>query len=369
MSAYDTIVVGGGLVGAAVAYGLARQGERVAMLDEGDVALRASRGNFGLVWVQSKGDGMPEYARWTRHSADVWPEFAAELTAETGVSPDYHKPGGVRPCLSEEDLDAQATLIRRMHNVHGASYGAEVLSSAQMREMLPGIGPEVVGGTWSPHDGHASPLYLLRALHAGLKKHGGQYHSDARARAIERDGDGYAVETAAARFRGAKVVLAAGLGNRPLGAMVGLDIPVSPQKGQILVTERSSQLLPMPTHVVRQTEEGSFMMGDSHEDAGFDTFSGSSIMADIARNAVRTFPFLKHLRVVRSWAALRVMSEDGFPIYQQSETHPGVFSVNCHSGVTLAGAHARALAPMIGAGRLEDDLSVFSARRFDAQAH
>lgn len=365
----DTIVVGGGLVGAALAYGLARQGERVTMLDEGDVAHRASRGNFGLVWVQSKGDGMPDYARWTRRSADVWPDFAAELTAETGVSPHYHKPGGIRPCLSEEDLEAQAAMITRMHNIHGAGYGAEVLSRAQMREMLPGIGPDVVGGTWSPHDGHASPLYLLRGLHAGLKKRGGRYHADARARHIERDGDGYAVETAAGRFRGAKVVLAAGLGNRPLGEMVGLNIPVNPQKGQILVTERSSQLLRMPTHVVRQTEEGSFMLGDSHEDAGFDTFSGSSVMSEIARNAVRTFPFLGDLRVVRAWAALRVMSEDGFPIYQESETHPGVFSVNCHSGVTLAGAHAGLLAPMISRGKLDDDLSVFSARRFDAQAH
>ncbi len=369
MSVNDTIVVGGGLVGAAVAYGLARQGEKVVMLDEGDIALRASRGNFGLVWVQSKGDGMPEYARWTRRSADVWPEFAEELAAETGVSADYRKPGGIRPCLSEDDLEKQAEMIRRMHNVHGAGYGAKVLSRDEVREMLPGIGPDVVGGTWSPHDGHASPLHLLRGLHAGLKRRGGEYHADARARRIERDGEGYLVETAAARFRGAKVVLAAGLGNRSLGEAVGLDIPVSPLKGQILVTERSDRFLPMPTHVVRQTEEGSFMMGDSHEDAGFDTFSRTSVMSDIARNAIRTFPFLKNLRVVRAWAALRVMSEDGFPIYQQSETCPGVFSVNCHSGVTLAGAHAEFLAPMISAGKLDDDLSAFSARRFDAQAH
>lgn len=370
MNTSDTIVIGGGLVGAAIAYGLARQGERVNVLDEGDDAYRASRGNFGLVWVQSKGDGMPEYAHWTRRSADLWPDFADELTDATGVSPDYSKPGGIRPCLSEQDFEAQSAMIRRMHNVHGAAqYGAEVLSRQQMREMLPGFGPDVVGGTWSPHDGHANPLHLLRALHAGLKGNGGAYHANARAERIARDGSGYVVDTAAGAFRSGKIVLAAGLGNRPLGDMVGLKVPVSPLKGQILVTERSSRVLPMPTHVVRQTEEGSFLMGDSHEDEGFDTFSRSSVMSDIATNAMRTFPFLKDLRVVRAWAALRVMTDDGFPIYQQSETHPGAFSVNCHSGVTLAGAHAVALAPMISAGRLGDELSIFSARRFDAQAH
>ena len=90
----DVVVVGGGLVGAAVAYGLVRQGLSVAMLDEGDVAYRASRGNFGLVWVQSKGDGLFDYARWTRSSADLWPDFAETLKDEVGIAVGYRKPGG-----------------------------------------------------------------------------------------------------------------------------------------------------------------------------------------------------------------------------------------------------------------------------------
>ncbi len=151
--------------------------------------------------------------------------------------------------------------------------------------------------------------------------------------------------------------------------MVGLDVPVAPLKGQILVTERARPLFDLPTHVVRQTDEGSILIGDSHEDAGFDTTSRPDIMAGIAARAVRTFPMLGRLRVVRSWGALRVMSRDGFPIYQESETHPGAFTVNCHSGVTLAAAHALALAPMIAAGRLEAELSPFSGRRFDVPAH
>ena len=66
---YDALVVGGGLVGSSVAFGLAERGLRVAVLDEGDRAQRAARTNFGLVWVQTKGDGMPAYMRWTRRSA------------------------------------------------------------------------------------------------------------------------------------------------------------------------------------------------------------------------------------------------------------------------------------------------------------
>src|SRR5262245_29669159 len=86
MQRYDAIVIGGGLVGSAIAYGLARAGLKTALVDEGDVAFRASRGNFGLVWVQSKGDGAPHYQRWTRQSADEWPLIAEELATKTGIS-------------------------------------------------------------------------------------------------------------------------------------------------------------------------------------------------------------------------------------------------------------------------------------------
>ena len=85
----------------------------------------------------------------------------------------------------------------------------------------------------------------------------------------------------------------------------------------------------------------------------------------MAARAVRMFPRLAALNVVRTWAALRVMTKDGFPIYDQSESCPGAFVATCHSGVTLAAGHALFLAPMLAAGALAPELAVFSARRFD----
>src|ERR1700694_3208125 len=82
---FDAIVIGGGLVGTAIGYGLACAGLRVVILDEGDVAYRASRGNFGLVWVQTKGLGAPHYQRWSRRSAEEWPRLAAALGERTGL--------------------------------------------------------------------------------------------------------------------------------------------------------------------------------------------------------------------------------------------------------------------------------------------
>ena len=89
----DTLIIGGGVVGMSVAYGLARAGERVTLLDEGDDAYRAARGNFGLVWVQGKGVGCPNYTRWTLGAAAAWPAFAAELAQRTGVDVEYMMSG------------------------------------------------------------------------------------------------------------------------------------------------------------------------------------------------------------------------------------------------------------------------------------
>ena len=106
------------------------------------------------------------------------------------------------------------------------------------------------------------------------------------------------------------------------------------------------------------------MLGDSQEDAGFDTTTKVSTLQQIAARNIQVFPALRSANIVRTWAALRVMSPDGFPIYQQSERYPGAFAATCHSGVTLAGAHALALAPAILSGELPDELDAFHSQRF-----
>ena len=106
------------------------------------------------------------------------------------------------------------------------------------------------------------------------------------------------------------------------------------------------------------------MIGDSLEETGFESRVTTAVIATMADRAVRMFPMLKGLNVVRTWSALRVMSPDGFPIYDQSVSHPGAYLVTCHSGVTLAANHAFDIASQIAAGRLDDGLLPFSARRF-----
>ena len=116
---YDVVVIGAGLVGAAVAYGLVCAGQRVALLDEDDATYRASRGNFGLVWVQGKGVGRPEYALWSRASSERWFALADALSEDCGLSPSYLRPGGVSVALSEDELGDLDSMLAGLRHAAG----------------------------------------------------------------------------------------------------------------------------------------------------------------------------------------------------------------------------------------------------------
>ena len=361
----DAVVVGGGLVGCAVAYGLLRQGLSVAVVDGGDDTFRASRGNFGLVWVQGKGYGLADYACWSFGSARLWPGLRDALRDETGIDVELRQDGGFHICLSDEEMRDRATRLAWLDGeVADPGYRHAVLDADEARQHLPGLGPDVRGATCSPMDGHCNPLKLFRALHAANQRRGAALHSRMQVDGIRYQAGVFTVTAGAARWQAPRVVVAAGLGTQKLAAMVDMFVPVRPNKGQVLITERLAPLLAYPTNYIRQTEEGTVQIGDSMEEAGYDDMVRSPVNAKIAARAVRCFPALARARVVRSWAALRIMSPDGFPMYQQSATQPGAFAVTCHSGVTLAAQHAFTVAPWIAGGDQPAAIAAFAATRF-----
>jgi glycine/D-amino acid oxidase-like deaminating enzyme len=368
MSSYDVAVVGGGMVGAAIAYGLAKRGSKVAMLDEGDIAFRAARGNFGLVWVQGKGLDFPAYAELTRLSSELWVEFAEELETLTGVNLSYIRDGGFELCVTEADLAGRAEELERLQQQSDGEFRYEMLDGAQLRKEIPQVSERLAGAAFCPLDAHLSPLYLLRALHHGFIALGGSYLPGRPVEAIETGETGFTLRTAEGPVAAERLVLAAGLGNLRLAPMVGLNAPVTPNRGQILVTERVEPFLRQPTIYMRQTGEGSLLLGDSHEDVGLNDGTTGEVMAAIAKYAVTCFPFLERVRPVRAWGALRVMTPDGAPIYDRAKSGPGAFVACCHSGVTLAAAHARVLPDWIAGEQPIPRLADFTAERFDVQA-
>jgi glycine/D-amino acid oxidase-like deaminating enzyme len=367
----DIVVIGAGMVGATIAYGLAKHKLRVLVLDGGDLDFRAASANFGLVWLQGKGMGMPAYQRLTRDSVDVWPSFSAELADSTGIDVQFEHNGGLTICLGEEEFKNQrAELLELDYQLGCAQPDWEMIDRAALAKLLPKaqLGSDVVGASFGRRDGHANPLRLLAALRAGFLKKGGQLRGGRVVHSLQSDGrGGFTIECGSERASAARVVIAAGLGSRPLAAQVGIDIPIRPQRGQILVTERMEPFLPLPTSGLRQTQEGTVLIGATHEEVGFDVSTTSEAAVELSVRAIRCIPALSSATVVRQWAALRILTPDSHPIYAESQSHPGAFVALCHSGVTLAPLHSTRVADAIAAGRLPPSLDVFHQRRFDVQ--
>lgn len=358
----DVAVIGGGLVGIAIGYGLALKNVNSLVLDEDDGAIRASRGNFGLVWVQGKGLALPAYTSWAKRAVEQWPQFAKQLAEETGIDVGLTQNGGLYLCRTAEALAQRSHDLSVIKSRFDGPYDYDILDSTELEKLVPQISSGFAGGSYSTYDGQANPLRLLHALHRGYVKRGGRYFPDNGVVKIERSNDKFILETTNGRVTARRIVLAAGLGNTALGDKLGVVIPVKPVRGQILVTERVPQMFNVAIEQVRQTEDGTLMIGGSWEEVGFDLDTTHDVTRRIASDAMTFFPFLKNIRVIRSWAALRIISPDAAPIYD--EVAPGAYLVTCHSGVSLAAIHAFETAGWIADGHIPQTMNDFSLARF-----
>jgi glycine/D-amino acid oxidase-like deaminating enzyme len=226
----------------------------------------------------------------------------------------------------------------------------------------PHIGPKVAGAILHHQDGHVNPLRLLRALARDVRQRGGKVLTGEQVVDVSA---GFALHCASGRrVDASRIVLCAGLGAALIGPKLGFQAPVRPQRGQILVTEKLPPLMRRPSGILRQVDEGGVQIGDSNEEVGLDDRVSLDVMARIARRAAVIFPALERAQMVRSWAALRIMSPDGLPIYQQSQTMPGAALVTCHSGITLAAAHAGIIPEWLDNPASHPELEVFGEARF-----
>jgi len=350
----DIIVVGGGMMGAATALGLVREGAgKVIMFDEQLPSQRLSRGNFGLTWFMCKGANNPVYARWSRMATMLWPEFAAKLEEESGYNVELEWNGGALHAIGDEQFKAYSESVDNLKKVcseEGLDYPARMVDRSEFAAMIPGmkLGEEVTGAMYSPEQGHVNPLTLLAALRSAFLKKGGVYHGGLSVSMLDPNGDGSTtVRTSQGDYQCTKLVLAAGHGTSRLMAGLGQKLNVYPQRGQLIVSERAKRVLPFPILAVRQTMDGTFMIGLSTEDTAHDAAVTVEAMKSQAANAIKLFPELAKINWVRGWGALRVMTPDGGPIYDRLTDHKNIYVLAGHSAVSLAPLKTKHIASWI----------------------
>jgi D-hydroxyproline dehydrogenase subunit beta len=330
----DVVVVGAGAIGLAAAYYLARAGVGVTVVDRGGVGQEASGANVGLVTLFSaysldEPDPGGAYAL-SIASADAY----LTLGEETGVDLEYERCGGVMFAQTADQL----ALIRRAYDGYQRQgIPVEWLDAGGVLAAEPAFRCEdILGGVFCPLNGQLNPLRLCRALAQGARGHGARLLLGTSVEGITSTGGRIrAVRTSAGEIACEHVVNAAGAWAAEVARMAGLDIPVSPGRGQVLITE------PVPRFIhrivmgaspsARQTRRGNVIIGSTLEDAGFDKASTLDTVTAFSRGVLTRFPSLRGLNVIRSWAGLRPMTPDHFPIIQLVETPRGFCLATGHS--------------------------------------
>jgi len=368
----DVIVVGGGLSGSAIALGLMRErAGKVILFDEQLPTQRLSRGNFGLTWFMCKGAKHPVYAQWSRLACRQWPDFAAGLEAETGYDIELEWTGGAVHALGEAEFRAHAESVENLKTVCarvGLDYPVRMLDRAEFSDLIPEIalGEEVTGAMYTPEQGHVNPLKLMAALRCAFQKRGGEFIGAQSVSAVVPHANGHVtVKTSRGDYQCRQLVVASGHGSIRLLAPLGEKLHIYPQRGQLMVTQRHTRVLAIPMLSVRQTPDGTFVIGLSTEDTALDTRVTAAAMKSQARNAIRLFPLLGTLNWVRAWGAIRVMTPDGAPTYSRIPGIEQITVVALHSAVSLAPLAVNIVAPWILGIREHELMHHFRNGRFN----
>jgi glycine/D-amino acid oxidase-like deaminating enzyme len=374
------VVIGGGIVGAACAYYLCGSGLDVHLVERHFPASGTSRACDGLILAWDKSGPTLALAQT---SAGLW----AELSETLALDFEYARTGTIMLADSEEGLAAAGEKVKAMD---AAGIRGDVLDGPGLRSLEPNLTLDLAGGAFFPDDAQIDPRRATAALLSAAHKQGLTLHGRAEVTAIHRAGNGEgkitSVKTQAGEIATETVVCAAGAWSNQVAQLVGIETPIQPRKGHILVTAKAPGLIRHPlleggyaatvhstsedlefAFVAEKTASGTLLLGSSRQFVGFDRTVSLSVMQAVAARAVRFLPSLAGVKVIRSYCGLRPWSPDHLPLIGPVETVSGFYLASGHegAGIGLAPVTGRLIAEWIVGANLPRAASQVQPGRFD----
>ncbi|WP_203903380.1 glycine oxidase ThiO [Virgisporangium aliadipatigenens] len=347
-------VVGGGVVGLAVAWRLAAAGDQVTVYDPapGSGATGVAAGMLAPVGESRFGE--EPMHRLLLAGADRWPAFAAALTEATGHDLGYRDEGTLLVALTDDDLRT----VARLADFHRrAGLTVEPLRAADLREREPLLAPRVRGGAFVAQDRQVDPRRLAVALRIAAEKAGAAFVGDPVTRLSDVDGAD-------------ATVVAAGCGS----AVLVPGLPVRPVKGQVLRLRATGDAPPL-RHVLRghaanrsvyvvPRRDGEIVVGATEEERGTDVQVTAGGVLDLLRPAVDLVPGLAEYALVETAAGSRPGTPDNAPIVGRLRAGVLVATGHYRDGVLLAPITADAVAAMVRGEAPPDEFRPFGPDRF-----
>jgi len=358
--------VGGGIIGCAIAFFLAKAGVRPLILEKTAIAAEASSGGAGLLSTQAHTDEGGPLFDLKLASRALYPDLAAELRERTDTDIELRPLGHVVPAFGQED----AALIRRRVAWQSArGLTARWLSATDARDLEPGLPEALQGAGWFPDDHHVNPTAVTQGLAGAVTRLGGQVRVECPVADFVRDGPRITgVRTTQETISAAEVVLAAGAWSGQFEAAAGIPLPIFPAKGQIVVARLPAPALRQVVYeaaYVIPRARGEHIIGSTVEYVGFDKRVMVEGIAGLLDDATRLAPALREAEMVASYACLRPASADGLPLLGRVPDRPGLVVATGHfrNGILLAPITGQLITEVIVRGKPSPSLEPFRPDR------
>ena len=367
----DVVIIGGGVIGLAIARELSRRGVRdVTLIERAGLGAEASSAAAGMLAPQAEADQADAFFYLTCRSRDMYPGFAADLLTETGIDIELETTGTLYLAFTEHDA---RELQERYEWQMKAGLPVQMLTPDEARELEPNVGSDVQSALKFPFDTQVENRRLVTALSVANQKAGVRLVTDTTVTSLN---------TSHGRFLGAittngsiatdNVVLAGGAWVSMLGGPDKAlpDIGIEPVRGQMLCFDANP---PVARHVIYSPRgyvvprrDGRLLAGSTTEFAGFDSRVTAAGIQSITNAAMEICPAVSRLPLAASWAGLRPRAADGLPVLGPCAEIAGVFYATGHyrNGILLAPLTGEILASAITGNLMDPALEVFSPNRF-----
>jgi thiazole synthase len=358
----DILIIGGGVIGLAIAVELKRRGATVTVLSR-DFSAATAHAAAGMLAPQAEEISSSPMLELCRASRLLYPEWVYKLEQITGMTTGYWPCGILAPVYDTPALTAS-------HRADNDNSVRQWLDSQAIHLYQPGLGADVVGGWWYPEDAQVDNRALLKALRLAAQEQGVDLTEGVSVEAIEQQNrQVVAVRTAVGEFRARHYVLATGAWSQQL-----LPIPVSPKKGQMLslqMPKGDNESLPLqrilfaPETYLVPRRDGRLIVGATSEDVGWTPHNTPAGIQSLLESAGRLYPDLRHWSIQEMWWGFRPATPDELPILGQGSCENLIFATGHYrNGILLAPITATLICDLIEQQKPDPLLEHFHHSRF-----
>lgn len=367
----DVLIVGGGLMGATSAFFLRQRGQSVTLLERDQIGQYASGVNFGNVRRQGRFLGQLDLAN---RSYELWKRLPQLINDDIEFIPSGH----MRVCYREEEipeLEAYAAAPQ------ARELDLQVITGKALHERFPFLGPEVKGGSYAPHDGHANPRLAAPAFARAAIRAGARIEERTEVADVQKIGAQFHVTTTDGRlFTAATLLITAGAWGSKLSEQFGEPVPLDINGPQMAVTEPVPYSLPtvigvftkVPEEVIyfRQIPRGNIIIGGGYRSKPDMVTRRAIVEPRSTLNQIqqmrRLLPGAANLNIIRVWSGIESYTPDSLPVISASGKVDGLFYAFgfCGHGFQLGPGVGDVMAELISTGSTSTFIEPFDIRRF-----